>query len=273
MSICRLIIICTVFYLIICLHPCKVIASDIVINEFMPHPESSSNEWVEFSIVEGFKASEYWIDDDNEFVDDSGSSKKISLQTAILSSDGLYLTIELSGSMLNNAGDQLYLFNPQGVIIDSCKYDEDPGPGISIGRSPNKEGNFQKLVASTRGAPNTLPLPTVTPTLAPTEKPTRTPTPLPTPHLDEESDVITTINPTVQTKTANMGKRKVASRGAYPSPLLRKISPTKADYLQITPSKGIMVKSAVKGNPVFFSIGGFAFISCAILLFLKQWRR
>lgn len=268
----RLLLLNTLFYLLVVLFPHKVFASDIVINEFLPHPETSLNEWVELYVSEGFTANEYWIDDDSDFIDDSGNSKKYNLQSAIVGGEGHYVTLEMSGSMLNNAGDQLYLFNAQGIIVDSYEYNDDPGIGVTLGRSPNKEGNFQKLLAPTRGGPNTLPLPTVTPTPEPTEKPTKTPTPLPTTLLDEEVDVTTTLNPTVQIKVVNNGKGKVASIGAYPSPLLRTISPTRVDYLQITPSKGIMVKSAVKGNPVFFSIGGFAFISCAILLFLKQWR-
>jgi outer membrane biosynthesis protein TonB len=80
--------------------------------------------------------------------------------------------------MLNNSGDFVVLFSPEGVIVDQYQYNQDPGVDISIGRSPDKTGDFKLLQSLTKGDANSDPIPTPTPT--PTPQPTATPTPGPT---------------------------------------------------------------------------------------------
>lgn len=151
-------------------------SAQVVINEFVP---DASPEWVEF-----FNASDsaeyiknYYIDDDTDFLGDSGNSPK-KLLTGLDISNFQYPFINLS-SFLNNTGDFVVLFNPVGEVVDQYSYSLNPGDGVSIGRSPDHTGGFAILSSTTKGNENSAPLvsPTETPTPTPTPTPTATPAP------------------------------------------------------------------------------------------------
>ena len=148
--------------------------SQVEINEFVP---DASPEWVEF-----FNASDsaeyiknYYIDDDTDFLGDSGNSPK-KLLTGLDISNFQYPFINLS-SFLNNTGDFVVLFNPVGEVVDQYSYSLNPGDGVSIGRSPDHTGGFAILSSTTKGNENSAPLVSPTETPTPTATSTRTPTP------------------------------------------------------------------------------------------------
>lgn len=139
----------------------------------------SSPEWVEF-----YNASQsadyiksYYVDDDESFTDDIGSSKK--LLTGLNITNSTYPYFELSSSVFNNDGDKVVLFDQNGSIIDTYEYTKSPGDNVSLGRSPDNTGNFFILSSQTKGAPNSLPISSPTPTPTPAATPKITPTPSP----------------------------------------------------------------------------------------------
>jgi hypothetical protein len=174
------------FFLLFFLFTAKsVLAAEVVINEFVI---DGSPEWVEFynasSSADYLK--EYYIDDDEDFNSDSGSRNKKSLENLNTSNiSHPYLDLDSSSPMFNNDSDSVVLFDKDGNIVDSYSYDKNPGSNISIGRSPDRSGDFFVLSSLTKGAANSSPIPTTTPTptstLTPTPNPTNTPTPTTTP--------------------------------------------------------------------------------------------
>ncbi len=155
--------------------------AQVVINEFVP---DASPEWVEFNNASdsGEYLKSYYVDDDEDFNSDSGSSPK-KILTNLNISNIKYPYVELTSSIFNNTGDWVVLFDPLGNVVDKYHYNSNPGSGISIGRYPDGTGNFVVLAHATEGLSNSEPLatPTLSPTLTPTPSPTSTPTVIPTP--------------------------------------------------------------------------------------------
>lgn len=168
----------------------------IGINELVPN---ASVEWVELynasDSAEYLK--QYFIDDDQSFTSDSGSGAKKSLIDLTVT-NVTHPYFEVS-SFFNNAGDWVVLFDPKGAIIDQYQYDEDPGSGVSLGRSPDGTGTFAILRSATKGSQNDdilLPTPTHTPTPMPTQTPTSNPTEAPTNTLQPTPTPSRTPTPT-----------------------------------------------------------------------------
>src|ERR1700733_10992481 len=93
-----------------------------LINEFLPHPNSGGKEWVELYVPISTDMTGYWIDDDTDFANDSGSSAKKQITSVIQGSDSQHVVFELSSSMFNNDGDTVALFAPDGTLIDHYTY-------------------------------------------------------------------------------------------------------------------------------------------------------
>lgn len=159
------------------------VSAQVVINEFMP---DASTEWIEFhnasSSAEYIK--NYWIDDDSDFNNDSGSSSK-ELLTNLNISNIAFPYFEMS-SFLNNGGDHVVLFTPDGTFVDQYVYDSNPGDDVSIGRNPDSTGAFTILETPTKGSANSGPKSTPTPEPTSASDPTSVPvsteasTPVPT---------------------------------------------------------------------------------------------
>lgn len=195
------------------LFPARVHAVNI--NEFCPN---CSVEWVEL-----YNASDsadylkqYFIDDDLSFTSDSGSGGKKSL--AELKTDSIkYPYFELS-SFFNNPGDWVVLFDASGTIVDQYQYDEDPGSGLTIGRSPNGTGTFAILSAATKGSENAG-VPTPTSTITPTETPKPTSAPTNTPTNTATPTKTPTVTPTkTNTPTPTLLEEAEASESAGEEP-------------------------------------------------------
>jgi hypothetical protein len=178
------------------------IKAQVTINEFVPH---STPEWVEFynasSSADYIKS--YYLDDDEDFINDGGS--KIKLLTDIVITNPTYPYIEIN-SFLNNDGDWVVLFDTNGNIVDKYKFDKEQGQGDSIGRSPDSSGSFSILISATKSGPNSAiltpsPAPVLTPTSSPTSPHTKTASPRPTNSPIQQPTPIKTISPTTVATT------------------------------------------------------------------------
>jgi len=173
------------------------VSAQVVINEFVP---DSSTEWVEFhnasSSAEYIK--DYWVDDDSDFNSDSGSSSKKQL-TNLNISNVTFPYFEMA-SFLNNGGDYVVLFAPDGTLIDQYVYDSSPGYDVSIGRSPDSSGAFAILETPTKGSANSGPKSTSTPEPTSTPNPTSTPISTSTPTPEPTVLAIATKKPTITPK-------------------------------------------------------------------------
>lgn len=195
-----------IFYLLIILFLLfpKNIFAQVVINEFVV---DGDDEWVEL-----YNASDsaeylknYYIDDDDNFTSDSGNSGKKSLSSLNITNIN-FPYLDLSSSIFNNTPpDSVVLFDNLGNILDSYSYNINPGKEISIGRSPDRTGDFVVLISTTKGSVNSQKAPTPSPTAtatptpttiaSPTPKPTPTKTPSPKPTPTLTSTPIVTIKP------------------------------------------------------------------------------
>ncbi len=219
----------------------------------------------------------YWIDDDADFVSDSGSSAKKQITAVVQGADSRHSILELSSSMFNNDGDSVALFSLDGVLLDHYQYSNDPGEDISIGRSPDGAGGFALLTNATRGSANSQPKPPDTPTPEPTSKPTRVPTETKTPtSIPTERVKSTSLNPTISLNDdfdeSTGSTRKSASIGARPTSILG-VSTKSAEKKPTQKSnKEVLVKGVTSSvTPlVAMSFGGLFLLSCGILLYVKK---
>lgn len=240
----------------------------VFINEFVAHPSTGNKEWVEFYNPDGISIANYWVDDDTDFLSDSGSSAKKSLSTLI--KDNLqHPYIELS-SVLNNDGDHVVLFDNNGNILDQYEYTTDPGEDTAIGRTPDGTGQFQVLAEGTRGNNNSGPAPTPTPTPSPTPIPTKEPTPTksPTPTPTKSP----TPSPT-PTKSPSKTPTKSISLNATPTSILGSAtkSADKKSSSGSSVKKKILIDSATQNNLYIFAIigGSLLLLSCAIIVYFR----
>lgn len=193
---------------IYCMFP-KYAQAQVKVNEFVVDPNP---EWVELSNAS--PSAEYirsfYIDDDLDFNSDSGSSDK-RLLTDLNIDNPSYPHVALN-SFLNNSGDYVVLFDSLGNIVDSYQYTSEIGFGVSMGRSPDGNGNFFILTSPTKGAANSAiqntptPFPTASPTSTPTQPPTNPPTSVPT-----STPIKTTVKPMVITTPEQVIDDVVAS--------------------------------------------------------------
>ena len=246
--------------------------SSVEINEFLAHPTTGNKEWVEIYNPISADLTKYWIDDDLDFVSDSGSSAKKSLATIKSGKDATHSYIELS-SMLNNSGDYVVLFDATGNIVDQYQYTDDPGEDVVIGRSPDGSGQFFALQDQTLGDVNSIPVPTVTPTSAPTSIPTKTPTPTTAPPTKEPTifKMPTSKITLIPTKKPMTIPNKLASIGGS----LKDVLGTQSAKVSSASSK--QKKEVINENKfqnwltyVLISAGGLLFIGCGILIY---WRK
>ncbi|KKR55942.1 MAG: hypothetical protein UT93_C0010G0015 [Candidatus Woesebacteria bacterium GW2011_GWF1_40_24] len=153
-----LLVVCSIF-------PQKVKAQ-VVINEFVAN---GTPEWVEFynSSPSADYIKNYYLDDDQNFLDDTGSGTK-KLLTSLNTLNPTFPYFETT-SFFNNSGDWIILFDQNGMMLDQFQYTSDPGRDFPIGRFPDSTGSFLMLSYSTKADGNSSP---------PTPVPTPTPTPV-----------------------------------------------------------------------------------------------
>lgn len=257
-----------------------VFASDIVINEYLPNPEGSSetSEWIEiFNTTDSEIDLSGWKLDDIE----SGGSGVYTLPSGSIISGKGYFILErsVSGIILNNDSDKIRLLNSADQIIDEYNYLETE-ENIFYGRKIDGGSEWVEFSESTKGSSNNdgSIIPTATLTPEPTNEPTntsvpsKTPTPVKSPTvtlIPTETKVPTKkISPTVKksptprnpTPTKKSEKKVLAETSA--------INPTGS----LKPTKVVQVKGSWGFNPgiISLSIGGILLIGCGILLFYMK---
>lgn len=218
----------------------SLIYAQVLINEFLP---DSTTEWIELynasSSAEYIK--NYYLDDDTDFLNDSGSSTKKILTTINLSNPS-FPYFETS-SFLNNSGDFVVLFDSDGLIVDQYQFNSNPGQDMTFGRYPDGTGSFFLLPYSTKADANPAPA-TSTPTITPTQTATST--------------AIATSTPT-KTATAVPTPTKTATAKPTSTP-----TPTESGQAEIpefivsetkTPtSEGLVAGASTSKKPLFLSI-------------------
>ena len=150
----------------------QLIFAQMMINEFSP---ASSIEWIEFYNTSNDVSylKNYFIDDDIDFTNDSGSSKIKSLSN--LSTENInFPVIDNIKSFLNNGGDYVVLFDAEGKIVDQYQYFDDVGSESTWGRYPDGGGEWM-VCTPTKQASNQCVFPSPSPTLMPLLTPTAIP--------------------------------------------------------------------------------------------------
>lgn len=239
----------------------------IVLNEFSPHPSTGNKEWVEFYNPDGIDMASYWVDDDIDFLNDSGNSNKKILSTLIKTNPKLPY-IELS-SMLNNDSDLVVLFDNLGNVLDQYEYKTDSGEDVAVGRTPDGTGIFQTLAEATRGNSNSAPAPTQTPTPAPTATPTKEPTPTKTPTvLPTKIPTPLPSRSTISLKSTSKSGAESIEISAVPTSIL---GLSTAPTIKKNPPNKTLVESANQSKiPSLAIIAGSVFLLvCAIVLYVK----
>lgn len=268
-----------------------IYAADIKINEAVVHPSSGGHEWVEFYNPDHINITQYYIDDDTDFINDVGSSKK--QLSAIQGSDTDFPYVDLTSSMFNNDGDSVVLFDTNGNVIDQYTYTKDPGENISFGRNPDGSGDFSFLTSATQGQQNASGQ--ATPTLSPTKTltPTHTPVPsrMPTPSHTPTPKKTETPTPASKTKLTSI---PTSSQSFTSNKNTSSLDPTIEDDLSLSASDSsqeavlaasisakptpiaklkVLVKAATKKTNylpfIFSSIGGVCLLLCGILIYRK----
>ncbi len=246
----------------------------VTINEFLPRPSSGSKEWVEFYNPQNIDISSYYLDDDADFNSDTGSSSKKILSE--LNKDNSSFSYMETSSFLNNSGDFVVLFSPNGEIIDKYEYVEDPGIDVSVGRYPNGAGELTVLSSSTKGQLNNSPH-VNTPTPIPTPISTSTPVPTKAVSAKSPSKISATSIP-VQKIYPSISSREqvlvtaVSPKISIPTSVLGQStkSATTAPDVDVNESgKELKVLGSTKNNifKIMVVMGIVVFIiSCAILL-------
>lgn len=170
----------------------------------MPNP-SSGNDWIEL-----YNTTDQSIDLKDWILKDT-TSEMLKINEATISAKG-FMVFEVS-NRLNKSEDLVSLYKDQSQDpIDTCDYNQYYGNDISIGKSPDGEGDCLVLEGVSRETVNGSPVPTVTLTPSPSLKPTSTPeptnTPKPTitPKPTSTPKPINTLEPTESSKISNTSK-------------------------------------------------------------------
>ncbi|MBI4034820.1 MAG: lamin tail domain-containing protein [Candidatus Chisholmbacteria bacterium] len=241
-----------------------VVWAQVNINEFEVDPNP---EWVEFYNPEGDAdvLKSYWLDDDLDFENDSGSSSKKSL-AGLNTADPMYPYLEFN-SFLNNSGDYVVLFDAAGNLVDHYQYTQNPGTGISMGRSPDGEGEFTVLATATKGSANSAAKPSVSPTPSPTASPEPELTPVSTP----TSVVTTTKAAALPTRSPAILAAKTEATGtAVKVSEINLATTTASGEVMSTPEATIASRSKLPWG-IMLILGGATLGGMGLLPVIRKW--
>jgi hypothetical protein len=123
------------------------------LSEILPQPKTQfSREWAELWNPGSAPADvSGWQIDDGD-----GGGKPVIIRPGSIIPPGGYLAVELTGSLLNNGGDDVRLLRPDGAIADTMHYDQS-APDLSVCLQAG--GDWMPRCAPTPGAPNDAPAP------------------------------------------------------------------------------------------------------------------
>lgn len=258
------------------------VLAQVVINEFSVH---SDPEWVEF-----YNASDsadylldYYLDDDNSFTDDQGSSKIKQLKDyALLVGNLPFTVVDLIDSegkektIFNNDGDFVVLFDANGNLVDQYQYNQDPGKDMTMGRSPDRVGEFRLLNTASKGAINSTPFIAPSPSPSPQATPKAKTSPKETRQNESNYNYLPT--PIAKTYTsASSPSRSASSRTTHSGRVLGITLGTSKPITQLNTNETISASLSEVAGPrsgVFFIFAGlFIFGSAGYMLMDKIRKR
>src|SRR3989344_585222 len=259
------------FLFLLILLPQKVLAADVVINEFLVDPDSS--QWVEL-----YNKGASPIDIGSWFIDDNGGSQKFTIPSGTLINPSEYKIFESGFFNLNRAtSDTVQLLN--GVSLeDSYSYTTGPGPNKSYGRDADGVGEWAIFNSPTKGSTNNSSAPMPVPTSTPSPTPTSSPTPKPI-KITSTKPPIKTVAPTSMQKnispvssTRQILSAETNSKIDIPTSVLGKS--TESAIATLTPKvynakQEAKVLGSNQNNifKVLIGAGGIFILACAMLLF------
>jgi len=251
-----LLVVCSIF-------PQKVKAQ-VVINEFIAN---GTPEWVEFynSSPSADYIKNYYLDDDQNFLDDTGSGTK-KLLTSLNTLNPTFPYFETT-SFFNNSGDWIILFDQNGMMLDQFQYTSDPGRDFPIGRFPDSTGSFLMLSYSTKADGNSSP---------PTPVPTPTPTPVnitPTPNPTPTKTALPTATPTKTPKPTPGSTPQGAEQVSTTSAILGIETNTTTPYPTPSSDQAENNKNKIGILPFVLIIGGIGFIAVPISSIIRNGKK
>ena len=224
------------------------------INEFMPAPENGK-EWVE--IISLDKATPISLTGCT-LHDSNGIILAFTNEHQLNQTTSTHLFIELSSAKLNNDGDALSLYSPDGQLIDTTTYTATT-KGESYIRYPDGEGNWEQTREPTPGTINQRELPeieaaplieTATPVVlaaiqtTPVIQTTTTPT---TPSSTKSISLIKKDSPKNQT-TTTIKKSSEKALAPIAKPAKETLEKTKTATTKATKTKTTATK---KADPIY----------------------
>lgn len=260
------------FLFLLILLPQKVLAGDVVINEFLVDPDSA--QWVEL-----YNKGTIPIDIGSWFIDDDGGTQKFTIPSGTLINPSEYKIFESGFFNLNRTtADTVKLLNGMS-LEDSYSYTTGPGPNKSYGRDIDGVGEWAIFNNPTKGSANNsstpMSLPTPTPSLTPTPSPTPKPT-KPAPTKSPTKAPITSA-PTQKISSPIPPARQVLNAAINPkinvptSVLGQSTKSAVATSSSGTTDSNKEVKTLGSSQDnifkVLIGVGGLFIITCAILLF------
>lgn len=263
------------FLFLLILLPQKVLAGDVVINEFLVDPDSS--QWVEL-----YNKGTNPIDIGNWLIDDDGGSQKFTIPGGTLINPSEYKIFESGFFNLNRTtADTVQLLNGTS-LEDSYSYTTGPGPNKSYGRDIDGVGGWVIFNNPTKGSTNNSSTPMSVPTPTPSSTPTPSPTPKPTKPASTKSP---TKAPATPVPTQRISSPVLSTGQTLAREKILKINvPTSVlgkstESSTLTPSKIKEDKNTkILGQsndkiPIILLISGVFLAICGILSFLVLKRR
>jgi hypothetical protein len=246
--------------------PSKVLAADVVINEFQVAP--SNAQWVEL-----YNKSDQAVDISGWIIDDDGGTQKYTINNGIILYSHKCISFQSGNFNFNTASSDSAKLIKNNEVIDSYSYSGSPGENVSFGRSSDGSDTWTTFSSPSRDkinstnelclVPTTTPSPTVT--SIPSVQPDNTSTPNPTPI---QSTSVAKPKPTA-TKYPKYSPTPELTVTAEP------LSPTEsiAEVLGESVSKTTAGK---RFSPILLVIllgAGIGCIGAAVVLSYKQLRR
>lgn len=124
------------------------------LNEVSPAPATGQKEWIEIVTLDAMQS----IDVNGCTLHDAQGTILKLAHTVIDPAGSRYAVFTLSSSKLNNSGDTVSLYDPDGRLIDTIRFGKTK-TGDALIRFPDLVGDWRETTVASPGAMNALPPP------------------------------------------------------------------------------------------------------------------